>query len=340
MQIVMPGWPMMRILMSQSELVDDRDSVSSRKRIYLPVNGILLLDKPSGITSNRALQLVKRLYGARKAGHTGSLDPLATGMLPLCFGQATKASHWLLDADKVYEVEAAIGARTDTGDAEGQSVEFSPVRQISREMLEAAIAGHRGPIQQVPPMYSALKKDGKRLYQFAREGIEVERAARAVQIYDLEIVRFDPERPVLRVRCSKGTYIRTLVETIASAMGTLAHVVALRRISLGPFPENRMVGIGQLESLAGDRSALEQLLLPVDAGLQALPAVQLVMDEAFYFRHGHAVGHAGPEISGLVRVYDAKAGFLGVGEVLIDGRVTPRRLFTGEAQTNVSDLQK
>lgn len=322
---------MVPVLMSPSESAHEQDSSASRKRIYRPVNGILLLDKPSGITSNRALQLVKRLYGARKAGHTGSLDPLATGMLPLCFGQATKASHWLLDADKVYEVEAAIGVRTDTGDAEGQAVQFSPVQQITREMLEAAMARHRGPIQQVPPMYSALKKDGKRLYQLAREGVEVARAARPVTIHELEIVRFAPERPVLRVRCSKGTYIRTLVETIALAMGTLAHVVALRRTSLGPFPENRMVAIEQIERLAGDSSALEQLLLPVDAGLQALPAVKLNTDEAFYFRHGHSVGHVGAEISDLVRVYDHTAGFLGVGKVLADGRVAPRRLFTGDA---------
>lgn len=323
----MPGWLVVQVQMSQIESVDQQVSALPGKRILMPVNGILLLDKPSGITSNRALQLVKRLYGARKAGHTGSLDPLATGMLPLCFGQATKASHWLLDADKVYVAEAAIGVRTDTGDMDGQAVEFSPVRQISREMLEAAVAIHRGPIQQVPPMYSALKKDGKRLYQLAREGKEVDRVARAVQIYELEIVRFDPERPVLRVRCSKGTYIRTLIETIALAMGTVAHVVALRRTSLGPFPENRMVKIGQLEGLAGDTVALQQLLLPVDSGLQAMLAVTLTADEAFYFRHGHAVGHACPGISGLVRVYDHAAAFLGVGEVQADGRCAPRRLF-------------
>jgi tRNA pseudouridine55 synthase len=261
-------------------------------------------------------------------------------MLPLCFGQATKASHWLLDADKVYEAEAAIGVRTDTGDAEGQPVEFSPVRQISREMLEAAISLHLGPIQQVPPMYSALKKDGIRLYQLAREGKEVDRAARTVQIYELEIVRFDPERPVLRVRCSKGTYIRTLVETIALAMGTVAHVVALRRMSLGHFPESSMVKVEQLESLAGDRAALERLLLPVDAGLQAMSACALNKDEAYHFQHGHAVGHAGPGINGLVRVYDHAAVFLGVGEVLADGRCAPRRLFTAESHANGAENQK
>jgi len=336
----MPGWLVVQVQMIQSESAGQQVSAAPGKRIYVPIDGILLLDKPSGITSNRALQLVKRLYGARKAGHTGSLDPLATGMLPLCFGQATKASHWLLDADKVYETEAAIGVRTDTGDAEGQPVEFSPVRQISREMLEAALSVHRGSIQQVPPMYSALKKDGKRLYQLAREGKEVDRAPRAVQIYELEIVRFDPERPVLRVRCSKGTYIRTLIETIALTMGTVAHVAALRRTSLGQFSENGMVKIEQLESLAGDRAALERLLLPVDAGLQAMSACTLNKDEAFHFLHGHAVGHAGSGTGGLVRVYDHAAVFLGVGEVLADGRCAPRRLFTVESQANGAENQK
>jgi tRNA pseudouridine55 synthase len=328
MQTGMPGESMVQIPMNQSELRANPDHSPRVKNKSLPVNGILLLDKPAGITSNRALQLVKRLYGARKAGHTGSLDPLATGMLPLCFGQATKASHWLLDADKVYEAEAAIGVRTDTGDADGEPVEFSAVKQVTREMVEAALDRHRGPIEQVPPMYSALKKDGKRLYQLAREGKEVERAARTVHIYALEMLRFDPVRPVFRVRCSKGTYIRTLIETIAAAMGTLAHIVALRRVELGAFAGDSMVTMSRLESLAGDSAALGQLLLPVDAGLQSMPSIALEGDEVFSFCHGHEVGYPRAEISGLARIYDDKRGFLGVGEVLPGGRIAPRRLFT------------
>ena len=321
---------MVQKAMNPTEATAGQAATSRPQKRSATVNGILLLDKPSGITSNRALQLVKRIYGARKAGHTGSLDPLATGMLPICFGQATKASHWLLDADKVYEAEAAIGVRTDTGDAEGESVEISAVRQITPELLEAALHAHRGPIQQVPPMYSALKKDGKRLYQLAREGREVERAARAVQIYALEVVRFDPVRPVLRVRCSKGTYIRTLVETIAEQMGTLAHIAALRRMSVAGFTEDQMVSMDALERMAEDPAGLARLLLPVDAGLVSMPSAALTNDEAYYFCHGHPVGHGGA-FEGLVRVYDQRSAFLGVGEVLPDGRITPRRLFIESA---------
>lgn len=320
----------MQKAMSPNESTVRQDASSRPEKRSSPVNGILLLDKPSGITSNRALQLVKRIYGARKAGHTGSLDPLATGMLPICFGQATKASHWLLDADKVYEAEAAIGVRTDTGDAEGESVEVSPVRQITRELLEGALDAHRGSIQQVPPMYSALKKDGKRLYQLAREGKEVERVARTVQIYALEVLRFDPVRPVLRVRCSKGTYIRTLVETIAAKMGTVAHIAALRRLSVAGFAEDQMVSMRDLELLAGDPAGLTRLLLPVDAGLVSMPSAVLTNEEAHYFCHGHPVGHLGA-LEGLVRIYDHRSAFLGVGEVLPDGRITPRRLFIESA---------
>ena len=299
-----------------------------RRKNVRDVNGILLLDKPMGMTSNRALQKIKHLYGARKAGHTGSLDPLATGMLPLCFGQATKVSHWLLDADKVYEVEAAMGARTDTADADGQVVETSAVT-ISRPMLEAALDAHRGKIEQVPPMYSALKQDGQRLYKLAREGKEVERKARQVEIYELSIVHYDPARPVLRVRCSKGTYVRTLIETIAAAMGTVAHVAALRRTVLGPFASGGMVTLEQVAALAGDNDALDRLLIPADRALEAFPAIELTADEAFYLRHGHTVGHAPQGLSGPVRVYDQDARFLGIGEILPDGGIAPKRLFAG-----------
>jgi tRNA pseudouridine55 synthase len=291
------------------------------------VNGILLLDKPVGLTSNQALQMAKRLYRARKAGHTGSLDPLASGMLPLCFGQATKVSTWLLDADKVYEVEATIGTRTDTGDADGKVIEESEITTLSREQLELALAAHRGEIDQIPPMFSALKHEGRRLYELAREGKEVPRKPRRVTIHEIEIETFDPHRPRLRVRCSKGTYVRTLIESIAEAAGTVGHVSALRRISVRPFEDKPMISQAQLEALADDPAALDTLLLPVDSALEAQPDVQLSANEAFYLRNGHAVSHVSRELSGFVRLYDENRLFLGVGEVLDDGRVAPRRLF-------------
>ena len=297
------------------------------------VDGILLLDKPTGITSNRALQIAKRLYQAKKAGHTGSLDPLASGMLPLCFGQATKVSGFLLEADKEYEVEALIGARTDTADADGEVIETATKTTVTAAELEAALEANRGPQEQVPPMYSALKQDGQRLYKLARQGIEVERPPRPVVIHDLTVIRFDPERPVLRVRCSKGTYVRSLVESIAAQMGTLAHVVALRRISVGTFADEPLVTMEELEALEGDSAALDELLLPADVALTGYPEVQLSASEAFYLLNGHAVGHVGTDIEGLVRIYDEKRCFLGLGEVQPDGQVAPKRLFTNPAES-------
>jgi tRNA pseudouridine55 synthase len=297
------------------------------RRNYRDVNGILLLDKPVGLTSNRALQTVKRIFNARKAGHTGSLDPLASGLLPLCFGHATKASHWLLDADKTYEVTASIGAQTDTADAEGAIVATAEVAEVSESALQQSIAEHLGEIEQVPPMYSALKHEGRRLYELARAGEKVDRAPRKIRIYAIEIVKFDPRHPVLRVRCSKGTYIRTLVETVAEAMGTLAHVQTLRRTELGPFDAGRMVSLAQIEDLASDVAALDSLLIPADSALTRFSAVTLSATEAHYLLNGNPVGHAAKGIEGLVRVYDKQQGFLGVGEVLPDGRIAPKRLF-------------
>jgi tRNA pseudouridine55 synthase len=316
------------IPMSMNEKSRGQSGQYRRKNVR-DVNGILVLDKPVGMTSNRALQKVKHLYGARKAGHTGSLDPLASGMLPLCFGQATKVSHWLLDADKVYEVEASVGTRTDTADADGQVVATSECARITPQMLDSAMASHRGKIDQIPPMYSALKQSGKRLYELAREGKEVERKARRVTIYELEVIRFDACRPVLRVRCSKGTYIRTLVETLAEAMGTLAHVAALRRTALGPFATTPMVTLDQVTALADDRVELDKLLIPADTALEGFPAVELTEDEAFYLRRGHAVGHARQGLSGLVRIYDQEARFMGIGEIQPEGAIAPKRLFVG-----------
>ena len=296
------------------------------------IDGILLLDKPVGMTSNRALQTAKRLFDANKAGHTGSLDPLASGMLPICFGHATKTSSWLLDANKTYEVVAAIGVRTDTADADGSEIERSSVTEISESQLETAIAQFRGDIMQVPPMYSALKKDGRRLYELARAGQEVERAARPVTIHALEIQAFDPAAPCLRVHCSKGTYVRTLVEDIAAAMGTLGHVQALRRTAVEPFGGQQMVTLEALETLGADPAARDALLLPVDAALQAFPAVHLDASAAFYLGNGHPVNAAEVPPEGLVRLYGPGGALLGIGAVNDAGQVAPKRLFPSTPQ--------
>jgi tRNA pseudouridine55 synthase len=292
------------------------------------VDGVLLLDKPTGQTSNRVLQTVKRIYGARKAGHTGSLDPLASGMLPICFGQATKLSRYMLGADKVYLVTAKFGARTDTADADGEIVAESAVTELSQDALEEALQPFRGEIQQVPPMYSALKKDGRRLYELAREGQEVTREPRSLHIHALDIEHYDPREPVLRVRCSKGTYVRTLVEDIAAAAGTLGHVIALRRLSVFPFGADDLVDIAAVQSAADEGAeALDRLLLPVEVAIADWPAVYLNTEAAYYLRQGHSVNAKPGPGAGLVRLYDDGKLFLGVGEVLLDGRIAPKRLF-------------
>lgn len=292
------------------------------------VDGLLLLDKPAGITSNAALQRVKRLYNARKAGHTGSLDPLASGLLPICLGQATKLSAFLLDADKTYVVTARFGARTDTGDADGTVVENCPDGSVGEARLREVLAALLGRIEQVPPMYSALKHGGRRLYELARAGEEVERPPRPVTIYELAVVHFDPVSPVLRVRCSKGTYVRTLVEDIARACGTCGHVAALRRTGAGPFREDLLVSLEAIEAASevGGTQALDKLLRPMDEAVADWPAVELGPHEAYYLRQGHAVTGAGGGLTGRVRLYGEGRRFLGIGEALGDGRVAPKRL--------------
>ncbi len=295
------------------------------------VDGILLLDKPLGITSNRALQKVKRLYQAKKAGHTGSLDPSASGMLPICFGQATKFSGFLLSASKTYSVIAQWGARTDTADADGKVVETSAIQTISKGDLERALGTLRGDIQQVPPMYSALKQDGKRLYDLARAGQEVPRPPRAVTIHALEIVAFDPRQPRLVIHCSKGTYIRSLVEDIAAACGTVGHVKALRRHAVEPFEEAALVKLDQLSALAEELSALDNLLAPVDAAIANWPSIELDEEQTHRLRLGQAVQTGGAVAvaatgEGLVRIYGPDAGFLGIGAVGAEGQLAPRRL--------------
>jgi tRNA pseudouridine55 synthase len=293
------------------------------------VNGILLLDKPSGMTSNAALQMVKRLYHARKAGHTGSLDPLATGLLPLCFGEATKVSGFLLDADKRYRVVCKLGERTTTGDAEGEVVEQRPVEGITEARLRQTLNGFVGEIQQIPPMYSAVKHKGERLYKLARLGVEVERESRKVDIHSLELRDITVPVFEIDVHCSKGTYVRTLVEDIGELLGCGAHVTGLRRLAVGPFDDSQMIDMTRLEAVAAESmAALDALLLPMESGLAQWPGVRLSGDAAFYLRQGQPVLVPHAPTEGWVRLYEGESHFLGMGEILDDGRVAPRRLMT------------
>jgi tRNA pseudouridine55 synthase len=291
------------------------------------VHGVLLLDKPRGITSNQALQRVKRLYRARKAGHTGSLDPLASGMLPVCFGEATKFAGHLLAADKVYRVRASFGIRTDTGDADGEPVASGP-REVSAEALVQALKQFRGSITQTPPMYSALKRNGRRLYELARAGQEISRESRSVRIAELVLEQADPQKPVLRVCCSKGTYIRTLVEDIAAAAGTVGHVLELRRLAVLPFAEAAMIDVEALDRTApAGEEALDNLLLPVDCLLAGFPAARLSAAEAHAVRQGSAINSPLKGVAGgLMRLYDEADRLIGLGEMMPDGRLAPRRL--------------
>jgi tRNA pseudouridine55 synthase len=301
-----------------------------RRRQGRNVDGILLLDKPLGVTSNDALQRVKRLYNAAKAGHTGSLDPLATGLLPVCLGGATKFSAFLLDADKRYRVRVRLGVTTSTADAEGEVVATAPVLGIEEHDLREVLNGFLGSIDQLPPMYSAVKHRGERLYKLARQGIEVERAPRSVQIFEIRLRTFVVPDFEMDVHCSKGTYVRTLAEDIGKALGCGGHVAELRRTGVGPFvePEARFVPLAELEQLAAreDLQLLDGLLLPLESALDHWPAVRLSEDAAFYLRQGQAVLVPQAPTQGLVRLYDPSQRFIGVGAILDDGKVQPKRL--------------
>lgn len=293
------------------------------------VDGIILLDKPLGLSSNQALGRVKYLLAARKGGHTGSLDPLATGLLPLCFGQATKVSGWLLDADKRYSVVARLGVETTTGDLEGEVIQETPVPEFSDADIESACVGLRGEIQQIPPMYSALKHEGQRLYDLARKGIEVERAARTVVIHSLRFERIARNELRLEVRCSKGTYIRTLVQDLGRALNCGATVAMLRRTGHGAFDAADMVDMETLEAAAerAGPQGLEAWLLPPDRALMDRPEVRLDAASSRFLLQGQPVFVPGVRTTGPLRLYAATGVFLGIGELLDDGRVAPRRLF-------------
>jgi len=286
-----------------------------------------LLDKPSGITSNDALQQVKRLYFAKKAGHTGSLDPLASGVLPICIGEATKVSAFLLDADKRYQVRCQLGVRTATADAEGEVIDTRPVEAYSDQRIEEVLDQFRGDIEQIPPMYSALKHQGQRLYKLARQGMEVEREPRPVSIYALTLTGQGEDWLDINVHCSKGTYVRTLAEDIGEQLGCGAHVSALRRTMVGPYGDEELVTLEALEELKQeDMPAMDKLLLPIESALSQWPGVNLSSDAAFYLQQGQPVLIPHAPTSGWVRLYAGENDFLGMGEILDDGRVAPRRL--------------
>lgn len=287
------------------------------------VHGIILLDKRLGVSSNRALQEVRRLFNANKAGHTGALDPLASGLLPLCFGEATKVSALMLDDDKRYQVTVQLGVMTDTGDAEGVVIATKPVPALTLAELETCLQAFTGAIDQVPPMYSALKHNGKKLYELAREGITVERKARHIHIYELHLLAFSENQLILEVACSKGTYIRSLAEDIGDALGTCGTVTALRRLKAGRFSIADAYTIEQLSDM--DEQTLNAALLAVDVPLQDIPAVQLTEQQAIAIRYGQTINHENPSL-GTVRLYH-DAAFLGLGEMLLDAKIAPKKLF-------------
>ncbi|ELY4776579.1 tRNA pseudouridine(55) synthase TruB [Cronobacter turicensis] len=308
--------------------------MSRPRRRGRDVHGVLLLDKPQGLSSNDALQKVKRIYNANRAGHTGALDPLATGMLPVCLGEATKFSQYLLDSDKRYRVIARLGQRTDTSDADGTVVEERPVT-FSEQELQDALESFRGDTMQVPTMFSALKYQGKPLYEYARQGIEVPREARPITVYELLFVRHEGDELELEVHCSKGTYIRTIIDDLGEKLGCGAHVIYLRRLAVSKYPVERMVTLEQLNALLEEAQTreiapselLDPLLMPMDSPAADYPVVNLPLTSSVYFKNGNPVRTSDAPSEGLVRVTEGEAQkFLGMGEIDSEGRVAPRRL--------------
>ncbi|MFZ5560341.1 MAG: tRNA pseudouridine(55) synthase TruB [Pseudomonadota bacterium] len=302
--------------------------MSKPRRPRRPVDGVLLLDKPQGLTSNQALQRVRHLYQAEKAGHTGSLDPLATGLLPICLGEASKFTHYLLEADKVYRTRIRLGERTATGDAEGDIIATASVPKLSYAQIEDVLAQFRGEIKQVPSMYSALKRNGRPLYELARQGIEVERPARRIKIYRLDLLRADEAGWELEAHVSKGTYIRSLAEDIGEALGCGAHVVMLRRLALGPFQQPTMITLEVLERALseGGQAALDGLLLPTWIGLTGWPKVTLSAASAYYLMQGQPVRIPGAPEAGEMMLFQEDGRFLGIGAIDDEARVAPKRL--------------
>ncbi|MHC9056880.1 tRNA pseudouridine(55) synthase TruB [Pantoea sp. X85] len=308
--------------------------MSRPRRRGRDVHGVFLLDKHQGASSNDVLQKVKRLFNANKAGHTGALDPLATGMLPICLGEATKFSQYLLDSDKRYRVIARLGERTDTSDADGNIVETRAIT-FDQAALNAALDYFRGDTMQVPTMFSALKYQGRKLYEYAREGITVPREARPIKVFELQFIRWEGDELELEIHVSKGTYIRTIIDDLGERLGCGAHVIMLRRLQVARYPIERMVTLEQLQEVAAtvnmaetpDYSALDALLLPMDSPAEEFPMVNLLPTVAAYFKQGMPVQVADAPEQGLVRVTEGdEHKFIGMAEIADDGRVAPRRL--------------
>lgn len=290
---------------------------------------MLVIDKPIGLSSNDVVQKAKRLFNARKVGHTGALDPLATGVLPLCFGEATKFSQYLLSSDKKYWVRLQLGVATDSGDAEGKIIAERPVENIDAAKINDALRFFRGEIDQVPSMFSAIKHKGQPLYKLARQGIEIEREARRVTIFSNELVAFEGDQLELEIHCSKGTYVRTIAQELGEVLGCGAHVSALRRRAAGPYDESDLISFATLEAAVEDGS-LDPFLQPISSAVQGWPEVRLTDNTAYYLRKGQPVIVPHAPTSGWVRLAevrdDQSTRFIGVGEILDDGRVAPRRL--------------
>lgn len=292
------------------------------------VHGVFLLDKPQGVSSNDIMQKVKRLFKANKAGHTGALDPLATGMLPICLGEATKFSQFLLDSDKRYVVTAKLGERTDTSDAEGQMVQSREVNVAEADIL-AALPAFRGEILQVPTMFSALKHNGKPLYEYARAGITVEREARPITIFELKFIDYQAPFLTLEVHCSKGTYIRTLVDDLGEALGCGAHVTMLRRLAVADYPIEEMMPIEDLALLADSfpNSELDRLLLPMDTAVASLPQLNLTAEQTKAVGFGQRVKFENTQaLNGLVRLFSENGQFLGIAEITAGNIIRPNRM--------------
>jgi len=297
----------------------------ARRRKGLPINGILLLDKQLGFSSNSSLQKAKRLFNAQKAGHTGSLDPLATGVLPVCFGEATKISTFLLESNKCYQTTAQLRQTTTTGDAEGDILLERVVPELSSEQINQVLEQFTGQIEQIPPMYSALKKDGKPLYELARKGETVERKARKITIHELSVLDRTKDTLTLNVCCSKGTYIRSLVEDIGEALGCGAYVTMLRRTVVSPFEGCEIYSFEQLDALKqADR--LESCLLPIDRGLQRWPDVHVSEAHAALFMMGQTLKIDIPDTTDNFRVYSENGDFLGIGYLKHPNSLAPKRL--------------
>ncbi|MEI6228030.1 MAG: tRNA pseudouridine(55) synthase TruB [Methylophilaceae bacterium] len=287
------------------------------------VSGVLLLDKPLGFSSNQALQKVKWLFQAAKAGHTGTLDPLATGLLPLCFGEATKFAHYLTDADKTYIATIKLGVTTNTGDAEGEVLATHSVN-VSPAQFAEACTQFVGEISQIPPMYSALKHEGKALYEYARAGVEIERASRLITIHSIQVNSFEYDVANISVSCSKGTYIRTLAEDIGAVLGCGAHLIGLRRTKTANYNIEQAVTLAQFEAMNLEQR--QAALMPMDSAVLHLPAIVLDADSTHYLRQGQAVWQSRINAKGLLRLYNEQQEFLGLGEQDSDGKIAPKRL--------------